>query len=160
MTGIGLRPVTPADSEFCFQLHKAAMGSYITAIWGWDEQIQRDFHTRAFNPDRWQIITADGADIGMLDVEHRPGEIYLARIEIHPEHQGRGAGTRLISALIDEARQRGQDLVLDVLTINQRAYDLYRRLGMNEQSQPRRQAEDHHAVHPATPVAVILMQNG
>ncbi len=134
MTGIGLRPVTPADSEFCFQLHKAAMGSYITAIWGWDEQVQRDFHTRAFDPGRWQIITADGAGIGMLDVEYRPGEIYLARIEIDPEHQGRGAGTRLISALIDEARQRGQDLVLDVLTINQRAYDLYRRLGMKEEA--------------------------
>ena len=134
MTGIGLRPVTPADSEFCFQLHKAATGSYITAIWGWDEQVQRDFHTRAFDPGRWQIITADGADIGMLDVEYRPGEIYLARIEIDPDHQGRGAGTRLISALIDEARQRGQDLVLDVLTINQRAYDLYRRLGIEEAS--------------------------
>ena len=89
MTGIGLRPVTPADSEFCFQLHKAAMGDYITAIWGWDEQVQRDFHTRAFDPGHWQIITADGADIGMLDVEYRPSEIYLARIEIHPEHQGR-----------------------------------------------------------------------
>ena len=134
MTGIGLRPVTHADSEFCFELHKAAMGSYITAIWGWDEQVQRDFHTRAFAPDRWQIITADGADIGMLDVEYRPGEICLARIEIHPHHQGHGAGTRLISALIEEARQRGQDLVLEVLTINQRAYDLYRRLGMEEEA--------------------------
>jgi ribosomal protein S18 acetylase RimI-like enzyme len=110
------------------------MGGYITAIWGWDEQAQRDFHTRAFDPDRWQIVTADGADIGMLDVEYRPGEIYLARIEVCPEHQGHGAGTRLISTLIDQARQRGQDLVLDVLTINRRAYDLYRRLGMNEEA--------------------------
>jgi len=134
MTGIALRPATPADSEFCFQLHKAAMGDYITAIWGWDEQVQRDFHTRAFDPGRWQIITADGADIGMLDVEYRPGEIYLTRIEIHPEHQGHGVGTGLISALRDEARQRGQDLVLDVLTINQRAYDLYQRLGMEEEA--------------------------
>ncbi len=33
-----LRPATPADSECCFQLHKAAMGDYVTAIWGWDEQ--------------------------------------------------------------------------------------------------------------------------
>ena len=153
MSGIALRPATPADSEFCFQLHKAAMGDYITAIWGWDEQVQRDFHTRAFDPDRWQIITAGGADIGMLDVEYRPGEIYLARIEIHPEHQGHGAGTRLISALIDEARQRGQDLVLDVLTINQRAYDLYQRLGMKEEARHGdNKHEDHHAVRPATPV--------
>jgi ribosomal protein S18 acetylase RimI-like enzyme len=132
MTEIALRPATPADSEFCYQLHKAAMGDYVTEIWGWDEQAQRGFHTRAFDPDRWQIITAGGADVGMLAVEHRPGEVYLARIEIHPDHQGRGIGTRLISALADEARQKGQDLVLDVLTVNPRAQTLYQRLGMKE----------------------------
>ena len=58
MPAIALRPATPADAEFCYQLHKAAMGEYITAIWGWDEQVQRAFHERAFNPHRWQIITA------------------------------------------------------------------------------------------------------
>ena len=93
---------------------------------------RRDFHARAFNPGRWQIITAGGADIGMPDVEYRPAEIYLARIEIHPDHQGGGTGTRLISALIDEAGQKGQDLVLDVLTVSRRAQGLYQRLGMAE----------------------------
>ena len=132
MTSVALRPATPADSEFCYQLHKAAMGSYITAIWGWDEQVQRGFHTRAFSPGRWQIITADGADAGMLAVEYRPGEIYLARIELHPDYQGHGIGTRLVSALLDEARQKGQDLVLDVLTVNHHAQALYQRLGMTE----------------------------
>ena len=132
MTSVTLRAATPTDSEFCFQLHKAAMGDYITAIWGWDEQRQRDFHARSFNPGRWQIITAAGTDIGMIDVEYRPAEIYLSRIEIHPSYQGDGIGTRLISALIDEARQNDQDLVLDVLTVNHRAQALYQRLGMTE----------------------------
>jgi hypothetical protein len=69
VTPVALRPATPADSEFCFQLHKASMGGYITVIWGWDEEVQRGFHARAFNPERWQIITAGGADVGMIDVE-------------------------------------------------------------------------------------------
>jgi ribosomal protein S18 acetylase RimI-like enzyme len=68
----------------------------------------------------------------MLDVEYRPAETYLSRIEICPRYQGRGIGTRLISALIDEATQKGQDLVLDVLTVNHRAQVLYQRLGMTE----------------------------
>jgi ribosomal protein S18 acetylase RimI-like enzyme len=132
VTPIALRPATPADSEFCYQLHKAAMGGYITATWGWDEQVQRDFHARAFNPGHWRIITTGGADIGMLDAEYRPGEIYLARIELHPDHQGHGIGAHLVRALIDEATRKGQDLVLDVLTVNHRAQALYRRLGMTE----------------------------
>jgi ribosomal protein S18 acetylase RimI-like enzyme len=132
MTTLDLRPAVGADGEFCYQLHKAAMGGYVTAVWGWDEQAQREYHARAFNPGRWQIITAGGAGIGMLNVEHRPGEIYLARIEIHPDYQGRGIGTGLISALIGEAGRKGQDLVLDVLTVNHRAQSLYQRLGMKE----------------------------
>jgi ribosomal protein S18 acetylase RimI-like enzyme len=113
-------------------LQKATMGGYITAIWGWNEQRQRDSHARSFNPGRWQIITAGGTDIGMIDVEYRPAEIYLSRIEVHPSYQGHGIGTRLVSALIEEARRKGQDPVLDVLTVNHRAQALYQRLGMTE----------------------------
>jgi ribosomal protein S18 acetylase RimI-like enzyme len=136
MTVIALRPATPADSEFCFHLHKAAMGDYVAAIWGWDDQVQRGFHARSFDPGRWQIITANGTDVGVLDVERRPDEIYLSRIEIHPEHQGRGFGACLIKALIAEAEQQDQDLVLDVLAVNQRAQALYRRLGFTEVAKP------------------------
>jgi ribosomal protein S18 acetylase RimI-like enzyme len=132
VTSVALRPAAPADSEFCYQLHKAAMGGYVIAVWGWDEQVQRGFHNRAFNPGRWQIITADGADAGMLDVEYRLGEIYLARIEVLPRYQGLGIGSRLVSGLAAEARQKGQDLVLDVLAVNHRAQVLYQRLGLAE----------------------------
>ena len=131
-SAIALRPATPADAEFCYQLHKAAMGEYITAIWGWDEQVQRAFHEDDFNPHRWQLIIAGQAGIGMLDVDYRPGEIYLSRIEIYPSHQGHGIGSRIISALLEEAKRKGQDLVLDVLTVNSRAQALYRRLGLTE----------------------------
>jgi ribosomal protein S18 acetylase RimI-like enzyme len=132
VTIVGLRPATPADSEFCFQLHKAAMADYVTAIWGWNEQDQRDYHRRAFDPGHWQIITADGVDVGMLTVEYRPTEIYLGRIEIHPAHQGRGIGTHLITGLLHQASRQGQDLVLDVLAVNHRAHALYQRLGLQE----------------------------
>ena len=37
-------------------------------------------HAHDFDPDRWQIITADGADIGVLEVEYRESEIFLSRI--------------------------------------------------------------------------------
>lgn len=132
MATIELRAAADADSEFCYQLHNAALGPYVTALWGWNEQDQRAFHARAFNPDRWQIITDDGVDIGMIDVERRPDEIYLGRIEISPDHQGRGIGTRLITALIAEASQKGQALALEVLVVNERAKALYQRLGLVE----------------------------
>ena len=132
VTGVGLRSAVPADSEFCYQLHLAAMGGYIAATFGWDERVQRAFHAREFDPGRWQIITADGTDVGVLEVEYRPGEVFLSRIEVDPDHQGRGIGTGLINALIDQAAQQDQDLVLEVLAVNQRAQVLYQRLGLRE----------------------------
>jgi GNAT superfamily N-acetyltransferase len=85
---------------------QGARSKYITAIWGWDEQVQRAFRKRAFNPHP------------MADHHRRagrcrhagcrlppPGEIYLSRIEIHPGRQGHGIDTRIriISALLEEA---------------------------------------------------------
>lgn len=132
VTVIGLRSVIPTDSEFCFQLHKAAMGDYVAAIWGWDEEDQRAHHAREFDPDHWQIITADRADVGMLSVEYRPTEIYLARIEVHPSYQGCGIGTHFITKLLHQADHQGRDLTLDVLSVNHRAYAFYQRHGLRE----------------------------
>jgi GNAT superfamily N-acetyltransferase len=103
-----------------------------TAVWGWDEAVQRGFHERWFDPGQVQIITADGLDVGVLAVEYRPAEIRLARIEIHPDHQGRGIGSRLIRGLLDEARGQDRPVVLDVLVVNRRAHALYRRLGFRD----------------------------
>jgi ribosomal protein S18 acetylase RimI-like enzyme len=60
------------------------------------------------------------------------GKIYLSCIEIHPGHQGHGFGSRIISALLEEAERKGQDLVLDVLKVNRRTQALYERLGLTE----------------------------
>jgi ribosomal protein S18 acetylase RimI-like enzyme len=107
---------------------------HVTAIWGWDEELQRSYHARAFTPGQWQIITADGAPAGILDVEHRGTEIYLGRISIHPDYQGRGIGSQLIRDLLRKAREQSRDLILDVLVVNQRAHALYRRLGLHDVS--------------------------
>lgn len=131
MTSVALRPAVPADQEFCYRLHKTAMGEYITAIWGWDEQAQRGFHARGFRPGHWQIITVDGEDAGMLVVEYQPDAVYLGRIELLPGYRSRGIGAGLIRTLIAEAHRRGQPFELDVLAVNHRAQALYQRLGLH-----------------------------
>jgi ribosomal protein S18 acetylase RimI-like enzyme len=108
------------------------MRDYVAAVWGWDERVQRERHARTFKPRRWRIITVNGTDVGMLSVEYRPDEVYLARIELLPGHQGQGIGTRIIGMLLADAGRRGHDLVLDVLAVNERARALYRRLGLTE----------------------------
>jgi GNAT superfamily N-acetyltransferase len=127
-----LRPATSADREFCFALHRASMRPYVERLWGWDDEVQRGFHDRGFDPDRTRIITVDGRDVGSLTVDDAADAIYLRRIQVHPEHQGRGIGARLIRGLLAEAAARGVPVTLDVLTVNPRAHALYRRLGFHD----------------------------
>lgn len=132
MSEMVLRAATPADQEFCFVLHRAAMGAYVEAIWGWEDSAQRAIHEREFAPARTQIINVGNQDVGSLTVRRGPSEIYLERIEIHPDHQGRTIGTQIIQALLDEGAYRKQFVTLDVLAVNHRARAFYRRLGFRE----------------------------
>ncbi|MFC0529443.1 GNAT family N-acetyltransferase [Phytohabitans kaempferiae] len=127
-----LRAATAADSDFCYALHEAALGPYVTAVWGWDEAVQRGFHERGFDPSKIKIIMVNGREAGRLDVERRPDGIFLGLIELLPAYQGRGVGGRLVRDLIAEAAARGQPLSLEVLVVNVRAHALYTRLGFRE----------------------------
>ena len=132
MATFSLRPATAADIEFCFDLHRSTFYEYVTEIWGWDDGDQRAIHARTFKPERTQIVTVNGVDVGRLDIDDGEEEIFLSLIELSPTHQGRGIGSRLIRALLGRAAAEGKPLALNVLEVNHRAYALYRRLGFTE----------------------------
>jgi putative acetyltransferase len=134
---VALRQARTADREYCFQLHRSALGEYVEAIWGWDEAAQRERHEDNFERDRTQIITVNGHDAGSLNVDEGDGEVALGRIELEPEYQGRGIGGHIVRALITEAASRGEDVVLEVLDVNTRAKVFYERLGFVETGRPK-----------------------
>ncbi len=133
MTDFALRPATDADREFCFALHKASMGDYVAAIWGWDDAVQREFFDRAWDLANTQIVTVADRDVGILKLERRPEAVYIALVEIHPDHQGSGIGSAIVRQVIADADRRGRPVELDVLNVNTRAQALYRQLGFVEQ---------------------------
>jgi ribosomal protein S18 acetylase RimI-like enzyme len=129
---ISFRKVEEKDRQFLFELRRRTMGEYIERTWGWDESWQQvDFHTR-FNPTEQQVILADGEPVGFLHVERKPDRIYIADIQIEPEHQSRGIGARVIHGILAEGEKMGLPVTLQVLEVNQRAYRLYKALGFKE----------------------------
>jgi ribosomal protein S18 acetylase RimI-like enzyme len=134
MADIALRPATVDDAEFFFTLHKGSLGPYVDQIWGWDDEDQRAYLAGHLVLERVRVIVVDGVDVGRLDVEEHDDEVFLALIELAPDHQGRGIGSRLIRELLDRAGADGKRVTLSVLEVNPRAYQLYRRLGFTEVS--------------------------
>ncbi len=65
-----------------------------------------------------------------LEDETQAGEYYIDTIGVHPHHHGKGIGTKLLQAVIEEfINMRGQTLGLLVEDINPNAKRLYSRLG-------------------------------
>lgn len=126
---IHLRPATPDDSEFLYQLKKQTLKRYIKETWGWDEEIQRPFHQKIFISQKYSIIQKSGKDIGCLSVEEQSEKIILNIIEIHPKYQNKGIGSSLIRNLIRKGLYDKKPIELQVLKMNQRALKLYKTLG-------------------------------
>lgn len=125
---VRLRPITEADREPLYDLHRAAMRPYVEATWGWDEVVQRDFWTRTAHDDV-QVIEQASELVGYLDVQEQNEHIDIVNIVIHPHAHGQGIGTTIMQQIIGDARARGLDVRLQVLKVNPRAKALYERLG-------------------------------
>ena len=126
---ISLRPASDADAEWLFELHRAAMRTYVERTWGWDETWQARFFKDHYDLSTVQVIQSGARDVGVVRVSDEPSQIVLEMIELLPEFQGQGIGTGLIRALLSRAKQRRVPVVLRVLKVNSRAKALYQRLG-------------------------------
>jgi GNAT superfamily N-acetyltransferase len=138
-----LRPVatTHTERQFLYALHRAAMGPYVTMIFGWDEAVQLGLHNRWFDrlqqqPDgqavwTW-IIAAGGEDVGVVQICAEADHLYLSRVEVLPVCQGCGVGSGVIRALQALAARQGRPVRLHVFEINP-ARRLYERLAVLRQ---------------------------
>ena len=134
-----LRPARPDDREFLYALNETTMREHVEGIWGWNDSEQLAFFDNRFRPREWQVIQADGEDVGVLIVNEGDDELYLAEIQILPEWQSRGIGSAVVQSLMRAAASSRKPLTLRVLHVNERARALYERLGFR----PFKEIETH-----------------
>jgi GNAT superfamily N-acetyltransferase len=128
---IELVPCSADDKSFVFEVTEDAMRSYVEQAFGsWDRDRQRHRSDALFDPATYRLIVADGRRAGILVVENRPAEVFLARIFLLPDFQRRGIGSVLVRQLIDRAAAERKPLRLRVLRVNVDARRLYERLGL------------------------------
>lgn len=125
---LALRPASESDLDFLWQLHVATMRDYVEAIWGWDEDWQREHFYKIVQPAAHQIIVVDGEDVGTISIGQHDDAIYINNIEILPDWQNQGIGTYIITTILEDARSDGFPVALQVLK-NNPAIRFYERLG-------------------------------
>jgi ribosomal protein S18 acetylase RimI-like enzyme len=125
-----LRPLRADEREWAYALHRAALGEYVDATWGWDEPLQRRMFAEALVRTPRDVVEVAGEPVGVVAVEERRAELYLGMLELLPEWQGRGLGTSILASLRERALASGRALCLHVLPVNVRAVALYERCGL------------------------------
>ena len=124
-----LRPASEQDRAFLYALHCQTIRQVIERSWGWDEAWQRRDFDRRFSECLVSIIESEGRAVGGLMVESKPDSVYVRELQVLPEYQGRGIGTRVVGNLIEQAAANGLHVTLSVVPANPRARDLYEKLG-------------------------------
>jgi ribosomal-protein-alanine N-acetyltransferase len=83
---------------------------------------------------RFYLVARDGAEIvGYAGLCAYPEESFVQTIAVKRDRQGTGIGTRLLTALIDEARRRDEPMVgLEVRADNLVAQRMYQGFGFEQ----------------------------
>jgi ribosomal protein S18 acetylase RimI-like enzyme len=133
-----LRPATAGDRDFLRDVYGSTRAGELALV-PWDAATKRAFvehqftaqdtHYRHHYPDAsFDVIEVDGQPAGRLCVHRRPQELRIVDIALLPAFRGRGVGSALIRALLDEARESRRAVSIHVER-NNRARSLYDRLG-------------------------------
>jgi ribosomal protein S18 acetylase RimI-like enzyme len=106
---------------------------------GWPLETQRHFLAHQFDAQHrhyrqhypaaeWLVIERDGTAVGRLYIEQWPDQIRLIDIALLPDHRRGGAGSAILTDLMEMAAAAGKPLTIHVEK-NNPAMSLYRRLG-------------------------------
>lgn len=124
------RAATENDSDFVYHAKVDALKEYIHKTWGWNEDVQKEFHKGCFNSKETEIIQVDGEDAGFLIVKEEEEEIELKEINLLRKFQNKKIGSGIIQEIIDLGRKDEKAIRLQVLKVNP-AINLYKRFGFD-----------------------------
>ena len=135
---IALRPADSADGDLLLEIYASTRRAELAQVPWTDAEkdafvrmqhtAQDRYYRAEFPHTAFSIVLFDGAPVGRLYVDRRADEIRIIDIALLAEHRGRGIGTALLTALLDEARRVAKPVRIHVERLNP-ALQLYRRLG-------------------------------
>ena len=135
---VALRPVREDDEGFLERVYASTRAEELARVPWSDEQkaafvamqfaAQSAHYAQHYTGMSSDVILVDGEPAGRLLVARWREEIRIVDIALLPAFRGRGAGSRLLGDLMDEATQTARPLSIHVERDN-RALALYERLG-------------------------------
>jgi len=135
---LALRTMTAADLEFSYKVFASTRedeARYLPLDDAGKQHFLRsqfelqhtDYQTN-YPRAAYQVIERDGIPIGRLYVDRQPDQILIVDIALLTEYRGAGAGSALMTEILNESRHTGKPVRLHVELFNP-AQAWYERLG-------------------------------
>ena len=123
------RKAEETDREAIYELYCLVMRGLIAEIWGWDERWQENDFSAHFEPKSITLAHHTHELVGYSQVETRGVHLFIRMIVVHPHHQRKGIGRKLLESAIESAKEQSQSIELEVFKINIEAMRFYKRFG-------------------------------
>lgn len=132
-----LRPEREADHDFRYRLFCGSRPPEfaLLAPVAFQDVMTQQFHAQTlsylarFPEARFDVVELSGEPIGRIVVD-RPGEfLHIVDQAVVPQWRGRGVGTAIVRALMEEAQAAGVPVRVEGASENDPSLRLYRRLG-------------------------------
>lgn len=122
------RQATTDDFDLLYKIKTDSIKPYVEQIWGWDEQVQKDFLLRETPIAQVKLIVLEDGNIaGFLQLTENEQEIFIGSLFLTSQFQSLGIGR----AILEQAFKTGKTVRLEVLKINPRAIRFYENAGMH-----------------------------
>ncbi|MGF1482062.1 MAG: GNAT family N-acetyltransferase [Cyanophyceae cyanobacterium] len=139
-----LRRARHEDLERLDRIHSQNMKGYVERVYPWQPELFREH----FVPEEFTVVELAGTVVGFIKVVLGE-DIYLGEIQVKPEYQNQGIGTRLLGLIIQESERNNKRLWLKVIKGNP-AVNFYTKLGFEVFAE----SETHHSMERMPNAAV------
>ena len=130
MPDITIRPATPNDLAFILDVVVTTYKEQIIKAHGqFNLHEQTDWWSKNLDPNFHKIIEFLGQPVGLYGVSRTDSEINLELMFIMPEFQGKSITSHLLTALINESKQAGKQLITRCLKCHDSAKGFWLKKG-------------------------------
>ncbi|MCS3768459.1 ribosomal protein S18 acetylase RimI-like enzyme [Aeromonas hydrophila] len=127
---IELVGIAPSEFEQRFAAVKEGIFPYVEAVFGWEDDFQRERLSSEYQPQWFSWILLGSERVGLLCCKPYEDALHVHLLIIFPRYQGRQLGSTVMVRLHREAVSEGRlRVTLSSFSANQRAIEFYRRLG-------------------------------